>query len=199
MEAQGLGFASSPFVPIAIGFFGLATGYLIWGGQALFQFPKTSPEVNKSLGIWGFWMQGFMQFLTGVYLLIGLTWFNVFGHAAPLYMAALAFTAYGIHWFAMSHRRYINSSVQLDAWMSIAFLFLSLLGVDVFRRAGDIPVMIIFVGLTFIYGIEVPTRFLSWKLGARLIGLFQMLTALWLLYCTYAITVDLALGDKVWI
>ena len=199
MEAQGFTFASSPFVPIAIGFFGLATGYLIWGGQALFQFPKTSPEVNKSLGIWGFWMQGFMQFLTGVYLLIGLTWFNVFGDAAPLYMAALAFTAYGIHWFAMAHRRYINSSVQLDAWMSIAFLFLSLLGVDVFRRAGDIPVMIIFVGLTFIYAIEVPTRFLTWKLGARLIGLFQMLTALWLLYCTYAITVDLALGAKVWI
>ncbi|HEY1952798.1 MAG TPA: hypothetical protein VGG76_08320 [Gemmatimonadaceae bacterium] len=199
MEAQGFTFASSPFVPIAIGFFGLATGYLIWGGQALFQFPKTSPEVNKSLGIWGFWMQGFMQFLTGVYLLIGLTWFNVFGHAAPLYMAALAFTAFGIHWFAMSHRRYINSSVQLDAWMSIAFLFLSLLGVDVFRRAGDIPVMIIFVGLTFIYGIEVPTRFLSWNLGTRLIGLFQMLTACWLLYCTYAITVDLALGAKVWI
>jgi hypothetical protein len=199
MEAQGLAFASSPFVPIAIGFFGLATGYLIWGGQALFQFPKTSPEVNKSLGIWGFWMQGFMQFMTGVYLLIGLTWFNVFGHAAPLYMAALAFTAYGIHWFAMAHRRYINSSVQLDAWMSIAFLFLSLLGVDVFRQAGDIPVMIIFVGLTFIYGIEVPTRFLSWNLGSRLIGLFQVLTALWLLYCTYAITVDLALGAKVWI
>jgi hypothetical protein len=144
-------------------------------------------------------MQGFMQFLTGVYLLIGLTWFNVFGDAAPLYMAALVFTAYGIHWFAMAHRRYINSSVQLDAWMSIAFLFLSLLGVDVFRRAGDIPVMIIFVGLTFIYGIEVPTRFLSWNLGSRLIGLFQMLTALWLLYCTYAITVDLALGAKVWI
>jgi hypothetical protein len=199
MEAQGFTFASSPFVPIAIGFFGLATGYLIWGGQALFQFPKTSPEVNKSLGIWGFWMQGFMQFLTGVYLLIGLTWFNVFGHAAPLYMAALAFTSFGIHWFAMAHRRYINSSVQLDAWMAIAFLFLSVLGVDVFRRAGDIPVMIIFVGLTFIYGIEVPTRFLSWNLGSRLIGLFQMLTAFWLLYCTYAITVDLALGAKVWI
>ncbi|HEX4650690.1 MAG TPA: hypothetical protein VH250_04220 [Granulicella sp.] len=199
MEAQGFTFASSPFVPIAIGFFGLATGYLIWGGQALFQFPKTSPEVNKSLGIWGFWMQGFMQFLTGVYLLIGLTWFNVFGHAAPLYMAALAFTAYGIHWFAMAHRRYINSAIQLDAWMAIAFLFLSMLGVDVFRRAGDIPVMIIFVGLTFIYAIEVPTRFLSWNLGARLIGLFQMLTAFWLLYCTYAITVDLALGAKVWI
>jgi hypothetical protein len=42
-------------------------------------------------------MPGFMQFITGVYLLVGLTWFNVFGNAAPLYMAGLAFTAYGIH------------------------------------------------------------------------------------------------------
>jgi hypothetical protein len=199
MEAQVFSFASSPFVPIAIGFFGLATGYLIWGGQALFQFPKISPEVNKSLGLWGFWMPGFMQFLTGIYLLVGLTWFNVFGHAAPLYMAALAFTAYGIHWFAMAHRRYINSSVQADAYMAVAFLFLSILGVHVFRQAGDIPVMIIFVGLTFIYAIEVPTRLLGWNLGNRLIGLFQVLTAIWLMYCTYAITTDLALGAKAWI
>jgi hypothetical protein len=199
MEAQVFSFASSPFVPIAIGFFGLATGYLIWGGQALFQFPKTSPEVNKSLGLWGFWMPGFMQFLTGIYLLVGLTWFNVFGHAAPLYMAALAFTAYGIHWFAMAHRRYINSSVQADGYMAVAFLFLSILGVDIFWQAGDIPVMIIFVGLTFIYAIEVPTRLLGWNLGNRLIGLFQVLTAIWLMYCTYAITTDLALGAKAWI
>jgi hypothetical protein len=57
-------------------------------------------------------MLGFMQFLTGVYLLIGLTWFNVFGDVAPLYMAGLAFTAYGIHWFAMAHRRYVDASAR---------------------------------------------------------------------------------------
>ena len=199
MEAHVFTFASSPFVPIAIGFFGLGTGYLIWGGQALTGFPKTSPEVNKSLGLWGFWMQGFMQFLTGIYLLIGLTWFNVFGHAAPLYMAALAFTAYGIHWFAMAHRRYINSAVELDGWMAIGFLFLSLLGVDVFARSGDIPVMFIFVGVTLIYAVEIPTRLLGWDLGTRLIGLFQFVTGSWLMYCTYAITVNLALGAKAWI
>jgi hypothetical protein len=144
-------------------------------------------------------MPGFMQFLTGIYLLTGLTWFNVFRNAAPLYMAGLAFTAYGIHWFAMAHRRYINSSVQVDGWMAIAFLFLSLLGVDVFRRAGDIPVMIIFVGLALIYAIEIPTRLLSWNPGARIIALFQVLTGIWLMYCTYAMTVDLTLGAKVWV
>jgi hypothetical protein len=199
METQAITFASSPFVPVAIGFFGLGTGYFIWGGQALFGFPKTSPEVNRSLGLWGFWMPGFMQFLTGIYLLIGLTWFNVFRDAAPLYMAGLAFTAYGIHWFAMAHRRYINSNVQLDGWMALAFLFLSILGVDVFWRAGDIPVMIIFVGLTLIYATEVPTRLLLWNSGLRLIGLLQFVTGVWLMYCTYAMTVNLALGAKAWI
>ena len=87
MEAQTFTFASSHYVPIAIVFFGLATGYFIWGGQALFGFPKPNPQVNRTMGMWGFWMPGFMQFITGVYLLIGLTWFNVFGNAAPLYMA----------------------------------------------------------------------------------------------------------------
>lgn len=83
--------------------------------------------------------------------------------------------------------------------MAIAFLFLSLLGVDVFRRAGDIPVMLIFVGLSLIYAIEIPTRLLSWRSGGRIAGLFQVFTGIWLMYCTYAMTVDLALGAKVWV
>jgi hypothetical protein len=199
MDTQTFTFASSHYVPIAIGFFGLATGYFIWGGQALFGFPKPSPEVNRTMGMWGFWMPGFMQFITGVYLLIGLTWFNVFGNAAPLYMAALAFTAYGVHWFAMGYRRYVNSNDQPDGWMAIAFLFLSILGAYVFQRAGDIPVMIIFVGLTLIYATEIPTRLFSWSPGGRLTGLFQFVTGIWLLYCTYAITVNQALGAKAWI
>lgn len=67
METQTFTFAGSSFVPVAIGFFGLGTGYFIWGGQALFGFPKTTPEVNRSLGLWGFWMPGFMQLLTGIF------------------------------------------------------------------------------------------------------------------------------------
>src|SRR6202051_3962337 len=199
MQAQVFTFASSPFVPIAIGFFGLGTGYFIWGGPALFGFPKSSPGVNRTLVIWGFCMPGFMQFLTGLYLLTGLTWFNVFGKAAPLYMAGLAFTAYGIHWFAMAYRRYIDASAEPDGWMAIAFLFLSILGVDVFRRAGDIPGMIIFVGLTLIYAVEIPTRLLSGSPGTTLIGILQVVPGVWLMYSTYAITVDLALGAKAWV
>ena len=114
-------------------------------------------------------------------------------------MAGLAFTAYGIHWFAMAYRRYIGSSDQPDGWMAIAFLFLSILGVDVFRRAGDIPVMIIFVGLALIYAVEVPTLLSAWGRGARLVGFFQVVTGIWLMYCTHAITVDLALCAKAWV
>jgi hypothetical protein len=196
---QTFSFAASKFVPVAVGFFGLGTGYFIWGGQALFGFPKADPHVDKTMATWGFWMPGFMQFITGTYLLIGLTWFNVFGNTAPLYMAGLAFTAYGVHWFAMAHRRYVGSSAQPDGWMAIAFLWISILGAQVFERAGDIPVMIIFVGLTLIYATEIPVRLFSWQSGARLVGLFQVLTGIWLMYCTYAITVDLALGATAWI
>lgn len=58
--------------------------------------------------------------------------------------------------------------------------------------------MIVFVGLTLIYAAEIPTRLLSWTGGARLVGLWQFLTGIWLMYCTYAITVDVALGAKAW-
>jgi hypothetical protein len=70
--------------------------------------------INRSLGLWGIWMPGFLQFLTGVYLAVGLTWFKVFDEK-PLMMAALAFTAYGVHWFVLGHRRYVNASTGPDA------------------------------------------------------------------------------------
>jgi hypothetical protein len=50
-------------------------------------------------------MAGFCQFLVGVFLFVGLTWFPVFTSNKALYMAALAFSAYGIHWFAMGWNR----------------------------------------------------------------------------------------------
>jgi hypothetical protein len=67
---QVFSFAKSIYAPVAIGFFGLGTGYFIWGGQALFGVPKSTPEVNKSMGMWGFWMPGFMQFITVLYLAV---------------------------------------------------------------------------------------------------------------------------------
>lgn len=188
-------FAQSMFIPIAIGFFGLGTGYFIWGGQALFGYPRPTPEVNRSMGMWGFWMPGFMQFITGVYLMVGLTWFGVFVKSAPLYMAALAFTAYGIHWFAMAHRRYIGSSPDADGWMAIAFVIISILGAVVFIADNDIPVAIVFIGLSLIYLSEIPARFLKLAVAAQLVALWQVLTGIWLMYLTVATVLNLTVPN----
>lgn len=193
-------FQESKFLPIAIGFFGLGTGYLIWGGKELFGFPAERddhPEdklaVDRSLGLWGIWMPGFLQFLTGVYLLVGLTWFQVFTEK-PLYMAALAFTAYGVHWFVLGYKRYVGAHDGPDGFMAIAFLVLSLLGVLVFAKAEDYPVLILFVGLSLVYATEIPTRFLHFAAGARLLGLWHFLTGCWLLYLTVGTVTKIALG-----
>ncbi len=200
-------FPPSAFVPLAIGFFGLGTGYFVWGGHAVFGFPKEEPDVSKTMGMWAFWMPGFMQFITGISFLVGLTWFNVFGlsksgtpvNTSPLYMAALAFTAYGIHWFAMAHRRFIGASALPDAWMAIAFFLISILGVIVFIIAGDIPVVLVFVGLSLIYLTEAPTRFgMLGSFGVRLVGIWQLLTGIWLMYLTFAVTLALANGVSTW-
>ena|SRR5438876_283394 len=90
LAATTVTFPTSAFVAIAVGFFGLGTGYLIYGAQELFGLPERSRSVDITTGIWGVWMPGFMQFLTGVYLFAGLSWFHSFT-APPLYMAAPAF------------------------------------------------------------------------------------------------------------
>lgn len=62
--------------------------------------------------------------------------------------------------------------------MAISFLFLSVLGTGVFLKAGDIPVMIIFVGISLIYATEIPTNLFGWDVGHRLVGLLQCLTGI---------------------
>ena len=68
-----------------------------------------------------------------------------------------------------------------------------------FGHTGDAPLVIIFIGLTLIYLVEIPTRQAGWNGGSRLVALMQCLTGIWLMYCTWAVTVNLALGDKLWI
>jgi hypothetical protein len=212
---------ASPYVPFAIGFFGLGVGYFVWGGQLLFGFPASSPDTDRSMGLWGIWMPGGMQFITGIVTLIGLTWFHVFDvgkNNTPAYMAALAFTAYGVHWFVLGYRRYIQSDVMPDAWMAIPFLLLSVLGVIVFYWAKDWSVVILFIFLSLIYLTEALARFgvlpggrpaapmssaeavspvpmrptVGPLFGIRLVGLWQFLGGIWLMYLTYAVTLDLA-------
>jgi hypothetical protein len=103
-QAQEVSFPTSAFVPLAVGFFGLGTGYLIYGPQELLKLPGRDRPVDLITGIWGIWMPGFLQFVTGVILFVGLAWLHTFRQPA-LYMAALAFTAYGVHWWALGMGR----------------------------------------------------------------------------------------------
>lgn len=189
---------SSPYVPVIVGFFGLGTGYLIYGIQEFFRYPKRSETVDYGTGVWGLWMPGFMQFFAGVYLFAGLALFGTFT-AKPLYMAALAFTAYGVHWFALGWNRMHHADVRVNLGMSIAFLLVSILGIIVFFGAHDQPLGGLFIGLTCVYACEIlvsltPDLPRPGALGERALGFFHLGTGLWLIYLMFAVTLDTVLG-----
>jgi hypothetical protein len=188
-----LTFAASQFPPLALGFFGLGVGYLIWGPQELLGYPARDERVDRALGVWGVWMPGLCQLVTGLILFVGLTWFQVFADDRVLYMAALAFSAYGIHWLALGWNRYRGDDPRPNAGMCVGFTTLSALGVTVFFHAGDWPVGLVFVGLVAVY----LSEFLV-TLGARpferILGLSRVVTGLWLMYLTFAVTLDFAAG-----
>ncbi|MDX2649770.1 hypothetical protein PV341_40645 [Streptomyces sp. PA03-1a] len=185
-------FEPSVYPPLALGFFGLATGYLIWGSQELFGWPKRDERVDRAMGVWGIWLPGLCQLMAGVILFVGLTWFEVFKEP-PLYMAALAFTAYGIHWFALGWDRYRGNDARVNAGVGVAYMVLSALGATVFFAVDDWPVGLVFIGLfavylsKFVMSVGVPV-------AERVMGLFRLLTAAWLLYLTFAVVVDFTLG-----
>ena len=197
MTTPEISLAPSAFVPVAIGFFSLAVGYFVRRGQALFGSPKDTPEVNRTMGLWGFWMPGFMQFITGVYLTVGLNWFAVFEKDPPLYTAAVAFTAYGTRWFALAYRRYVGASSEPDAWMAIPFLLFSILGAMVFAAARSNAVAFLIIGVALGYATEIPTRFGVFR-GQRLVGLWQVFTGIWLMSLTYGTVFNIALGGHWW-
>lgn len=188
-----MSFETSTFVPVALGLFGLGTGYLIWGPQELFGFPERNPAVDRSVGVWGIWLPGFCQFVTGVLLFVGLTWFQVFKEP-PLYMAALAFSAYGIHWFALGWNRYQGNDPRPNAGMSVAFTVISVLGMVIFYGVdGGWPVGLLFTGLTWVY---VADFFASLRIAVaeRVLGLAHVVTGLWLMYLVFATVLNIAAG-----
>jgi len=186
-------FTASAFPPLALGFFGLGTGYLIYGPQELVGWPKRDERVDRASGVWGIWMPGFCQFVTGIILFIGLTWLQVFTTAPPLYMAALAFSAYGIHWFAIGWNRYRGNDARTNAGMSVAFMVISAMGANVFFKVGDWPVGLLFLGLFAVYFTDFFAS-IGISLGERALGLFHVATGGWLMYLAYATVVDFALG-----
>ena len=190
-------FAQSVFPPLALGFFGLGTGYLIYGPKELFGYPRgiegDEAAVSRSLGVWGIWMPGFCQFVTGIILFIGLTWLQVFSKAAPHYMAAVAFSAYGIHWFAIGWNRYRGNDSRTNAGMCVAFMVISAMGATVFFKVGDWPVGVLFLGLFGVYFTDFFAA-IGVRLGERGLGFFHLITGIWLMYLAYATVVDFAIG-----
>ena len=138
-----------------------------------------------------------MQFLAGSYLFLGLTLFGTFT-APPLYMAALAFTAYGVHWFAMGWIRLSRADARPNVGMAVAFLLISVLGIIVFFKAGDQPVGGLFIGLACVYvaeffaslGGDVPRVSLP---AERALGFFHLGTGLWLMYLVFAVALNYVL------
>lgn len=51
LAATTVSFPASAFVPLALGFFGLGTGYLIYGPEELFGLPKRSRAVDLTTGM----------------------------------------------------------------------------------------------------------------------------------------------------
>jgi hypothetical protein len=186
-------FAQSAFPPLALGFFGLGTGYLIYGPQELLGWPHKDERTDRALGVWGIWMPGFCQLVTGVILFVGLTWLQVFTESPILYMAALAFSAYGIHWLALGWNRYRGNDSRTNAGMSVAFMVLSALGATVFFDGGDWPVGLLFLGLFAVYFFDFFVA-LGASVAERALGLVRVLVGAWLMYLTFAVAVDFALG-----
>jgi len=190
--ATVVSFTPSAFVPLALGFFGLGTGYLIYGPGELLGFPRRDRRVDITTGIWGIWMPGFLQFLTGVILFVGLAWFHSFT-AAPLYMAAIAFTAFGVHWWALGMGRVFGGDARPNALMAIPFEVLSILGAVVFFGAHDNPVGALFVGLALVYIAEFGAS-LGMAIWERALGLVHIAVGLWLMWLTVAVVLNTARG-----
>src|SRR5579875_3567584 len=191
---------TSPFVPFAVGFMGLGTGYLIYGPQELFGFPKRGPSADLGVGVWGIWLPGLMQLVTGLYLFAGLTLFGTF-KAPPDYVAALAFTAYGIHWFGIGWNRMHGADVRTNFGMTIGYTLISILGIVGFFGVHTHPVGGLFIGLTGIYvsdffvalGPDAP-KLASW--GTKSLGVWHLGTGAWLLYLMWATVLNFVLGYK---
>lgn len=185
-------FQDSMFVPVVLGLFGLGTGYLIWGPQEITGKPERSLTVDRANGVWGIFMPGLCQVFTGIYLFVGLSWFQVFSDPA-LYMAALAFSVYGIHWFALGWNRYQGNDPRPNAGMSVAFTVVSVLGAFVFYHAGAWPVGVLFTGLTLVYLAEFVVS-IGNAAAEKALGLAHTLTGVWLMYLTVSTVLNIASG-----
>jgi hypothetical protein len=109
-------------------------------------------------------------------------------------MAALAFTAYGVHWWALGMQRAMGGDARTNALMCVAFIALSALGIVVFFHHGvDRSVGGLFIGLTAVYVSEFFAT-IGVPVAEKVLGFFRLGTAGWLLYLTWAATLNFAVG-----
>jgi hypothetical protein len=112
--------------------------------------------------------------------------------------AALAFTSYGVHWFAIGWNRLRGTDPRVNIGMTIAFLLISILGVIVFFKVGDAPVGGVFIGLVCVYAADFFASLKPdlLKLGGaaeRALGFFRLGTGFWLMYLVFAVTLNFVL------
>lgn len=59
LDAATLQFSTSAFPPLALGFMGLGTGYLIYGPRELLGWlTRDKVSVDYPMGVWGLWLPG---------------------------------------------------------------------------------------------------------------------------------------------
>ncbi|HEX6449980.1 MAG TPA: hypothetical protein VF060_11015 [Trebonia sp.] len=116
-----------------------------------------------------------------------------------LYMAALAFTAYGVHWFAIGWNRVRRTDPRVNLGMTVAFTLISILGIIVFFGAHDNPVAGVFIGLTCVYVADffaslAPDLPAIGRIGEKALGFFRLGTGFWLMYLTFAVALNFVLA-----
>lgn len=109
-------------------------------------------------------------------------------------MAALAFTACGMYWFALGRRRIAGSPPGPDGWMAIPFAFVSGLGGAVFAARHDWPIFILFGLLFLIHATLVPAAFEASPRALTLHGLTMFTNGWWLMWLTWAATLNTVPG-----
>jgi hypothetical protein len=112
--------------------------------------------------------------------------------------AALAFTAYGVHWFAMGWDRLRRADPRVNVGMSVAFLLISILGVIAFFKVHDAR-SAAFIGLACVYAVDFVAslkpdlpKLGGW--GEQALGFFHLGTGFWLMYLVFAVALNLILN-----
>jgi hypothetical protein len=139
--------------------------------------------------------------VTGIILFLGLSLFGNYSSSNDLYMAGLAFTAYGIHWFVIGWNRARGNDPRANLGMAVGFLFISILGMIVFFGASDWAVGGLFTGLTFVYISDIFATVKAdlpadiGNLAEKALGFFHLGTGLWLIYLMFSATLHFTLGS----